>query len=92
MAGLSLIVVMVINIIGPVAPSLYYYYMTLKRQRHAEQGETATFMTQEEMNNVFMGPEFKVSCSAPTCHYHLSLGESLGVFVVALTSQPAEWG
>jgi hypothetical protein len=58
--GLSLIVVMVMNVFGPVAPSLYYYYLTRKNQRHAEAGETSEFMTQEAMNNVFMGPEFKV--------------------------------
>ena len=62
--GLSLMIVMAINIIGPVAPSLYYYYRTRKAQRKAEQGETEGLMTQEEMNNVFMGPEFNVSSTA----------------------------
>lgn len=60
-SGLSLMIVMAINIVGPLAPSLYYYYLTVKAQRKAEEGETEGFLTQEEMNHVFMGPEFQVS-------------------------------
>jgi hypothetical protein len=59
---------MVINIIGPVGPNLYYYWSAKKGQKAAEEGETDRFMTQEEMNNVFMGPEFEVSRTGHTAY------------------------
>jgi hypothetical protein len=55
-----LIIVMVLNILGPLAPSLYAYWLARKAKNAAESGETDAFMTQEHMNKVFMGPEFKV--------------------------------
>ena len=58
--GVSLLLVMLLNVIGPVAPNLYYYWSVRKKQKAAEDGETERIMTQEEMNNVFMGPEFQV--------------------------------
>lgn len=63
-AGLSLLFVMLVNIFASVAPYLLYYWRARRTMRKAERGQLTGLITQEQMNNVFMGPEFPVATRA----------------------------
>lgn len=60
--GLSLLLVMLLNVVSPVAPGLQMYVQKLRAQRKAARGHLGLgFVTQEAANLIFMGPEFPVS-------------------------------
>jgi len=59
-SGVSIILVMMFNILGPHLPPLYRY---LKMQEKIENAKEDPFvaLTQEELNTLHMGPEFHLS-------------------------------
>ena len=59
--GLSLLLIMLINVVTPILPGLQYYFLKWRAQRKAARGEYTGFMTQDVANEIFMGPEFAVS-------------------------------
>lgn len=62
--GLSLMIVMLVNVAASVAPYLLYYGRARKTMRKAERGQLTGLITQEAMNAVFMGPEFPIATRA----------------------------
>lgn len=63
--GLSLLFVMIANIGVPLL-SLPFYWRARWTMRQAERGRLTGLITQEKMNDVFMGPEFPVATRAAT--------------------------
>ena len=59
--GLSLLLIMLINVVSPILLGLQFYFLKWRAQRKAALGQYTGFMTQDAANEIFMGPEFAVS-------------------------------
>jgi hypothetical protein len=59
--GLSLLLVMLLNVLSPLVPGIQMFLQKLWAQRKAARGQFGGFMTQEAANAIFMGPEFAVA-------------------------------
>jgi len=59
--GCNLLLIMFINVVSPLLPSLKSYCAQWHAQRKAARGQFTGSITQSAANNVFMGPEFAIA-------------------------------
>eukprot|EP00624_Nannochloropsis_granulata_P007896 evm.model.NODE_9949_length_46820_cov_28.931910.9 len=59
--GLSLLLIMLINVVSPHLPGLYLYFLKWRVQRKVARGQDTGLMTQDAANEILMGPEFIIS-------------------------------
>lgn len=60
-SGMSLLLILLINVISPLLPSFYLYFLKWRVQRKVARGQDVGLMTQDAANEILMGPEFAVS-------------------------------